>query len=203
MTARIKAGRNIADNTPAQHVERVAQIHAAKEAKAKAAKATVGLDKVLDKPAVNPIARAAAEASDTEGAGANNERTASAFDRLNEAYQDVMSSFALPTWKRTLVASVLSIAAACGSGYVLGQITGMLMVGVLTVTGSSFLAWIVFVLGCLAAAYAGMKIAGKVANYVMTEQIDRDIAAARDSVLGASRRVAGWLGLGHNDLQHA
>lgn len=189
MTARIKAGRNIADNTPAQHVERVAQIHAAKEAKAKAA--------AKDKPAVNPIARAAAEASDTEGAGANNERTASAFDRLNEAYHDVMSSFALPTWKRTMVAAVLSMASAFGCGYLIGQVTGMLMVGVLTATGSSFLAWIVFVLGCLVAMYAGMKIAGKVANYVMTEQIDRDIAAV-------SNKVRGWLGIGlNNDVQHA
>lgn len=195
---RVKAGRTveaidpIITNTPPQHAEAVAKIHARK-AKAKAAEPKVE---------VTETAQASAEA--LGGAEPIRSTTEAAFDRLNAAYQDVMASFALPTWKRTLVATVLSMLSAFGAGYLIGQVTGMLMIGALAVTGSSFLAWTVFVLGCVVAMYAGMKIAGKVATYVMTEQIDRDIASARDSVVNASRRVAGWLGLGTKiEVAHA
>lgn len=182
-TRRVKAGRDeaaavtidpVVTNTPPQHAERVARILKAK---------------------VKDVPQAAAQAAqpDVPEGGAQE----SAFDRLNAAYQDVMSQFSMPTWKRTVTAAVLSIAAASGCGYMIGQVLSALTIGVLAMTGSSFLAYVIVVLGCLVSFYVGMKVGNKVATYVMTQQIDRDIAAVKNKVFG-------WLSFGPKiEVRHA
>ena len=98
---------------------------------------------------------------------------------LFEEYKDE-----LPSWKRNVAAFALSMAACAGTGYVISTITAYAIAGIAVFNGSMFLTFFVFALALLVSVYAGLKLSEKVTNYVMSGQIDRDIVAAKNKVLG-------------------
>lgn len=97
----------------------------------------------------------------------------------------------IPTWKRTLIALVASLA----SGYLAGSagmtVTGVLCTAALTATGSMFISTVVYALGLIITVYAALKISQKIGMYIATGDIDSDAAAAwgwTKSLFGAGKR---------------
>jgi hypothetical protein len=102
------------------------------------------------------------------------------------AMEAVMKLFGVdenaPSFKRQMAALFASILLSVGAGYVIGQIAGYAIIGILALGGSMLWAYLIMILATLLAMYAGMKIGQYVGNYVLSGQVDEDIAKAKDAV---------------------
>lgn len=109
--------------------------------------------------------------------------------QLEKALSYLKSTFAstgedMPSWKRQLAAFFGSIVLAGGTGYLVGQVAGWMMLGCFALTGSIFMTYLVMLGAILLSAYAGLKIAERVGNYVLSGQVDRDFIKAKTFVTG-------------------
>lgn len=86
------------------------------------------------------------------------------------------------SWKRRAVAFIAGLATSCLVGYAVGKLIAYTMVGAILLTGSSFLALVIFVLGLITAMYLGSKVSVFVYMNVMNENIDAQFAKASNAV---------------------
>lgn len=98
----------------------------------------------------------------------------------------------LPSKRRVIVSLIASFIVGAGIGYFGGHLLGMLVAGALVLTGSAFLSMLVYILGLCLLAYAGFVAGRKVAQYILTSNVDSDLAAVRNTLGGAKDRVFGW-----------
>ena len=119
---------------------------------------------------------------------------ASMFSNLNFDFRSFCESLgvAIPSKRRILVATVASIIVGGCIGYFGGQLLGMLVAGALVLTGSAFLSMLVYILGLCLLAYAAFVAGRKVAQYILTSNVDTDLAAVRNTLGSAKDRVFGW-----------
>ena len=119
---------------------------------------------------------------------------ASMFGNLNFDFRSFCESLgiAIPSKRRILVATVASIIVGGCIGYFGGQLLGMLVAGALVLTGSAFLSMLVYILGLCLLAYAAFVAGRKVAQYILTSNVDSDLAAVRNTLGSAKDRVFGW-----------
>lgn len=99
-----------------------------------------------------------------------------------------------PSWKRKLAAFFSVMVLAFGAGYLIGQLAGYAMVGIMMYTGSTLLMYLVFALAMILSVYVGMKIGQHVGNYILSGKIDQDLAAAK-------AKVTGWFGAGKEKVK--
>lgn len=92
--------------------------------------------------------------------------------RATAAVDELLQALGACSPKRYLVAIVLSLTAACGVGYLIGQVIAWCMGAVLLATGSGFLATLVLVLGVIIAFFAGKKVGGMVMEYIVCRHAD-------------------------------
>lgn len=119
---------------------------------------------------------------------------ASMFSNLNFDFRSFCESLgiAIPSKRRVIVATVASIIVGGCIGYFGGQLLGMLVAGALVLTGSAFLSMLVYILGLCLLAYAAFVAGRKVAQYILTSNVDTDLAAVRNTLGSAKDRVFGW-----------
>jgi hypothetical protein len=107
---------------------------------------------------------------------------AEAMQRYTDAQDYLLKFFKAPTWKRTLCAFVTTIAIGVGIGMFAGSILNWMLVGAVAVNASLFIAMVVYVIGALAAAYFGGKLAARIGGAVLTGEADERAIAAYDAV---------------------
>lgn len=119
---------------------------------------------------------------------------ASMFGNLNFDFRSFCESLgiAIPSKRRILVATVASIIVGGCIGYFGGQLLGMLVAGALVLTGSAFLSMLVYILGLCVLAYGAFVAGRKVAQYILTSNVDTDLSAVRNMLGSAKDRVFGW-----------
>lgn len=119
---------------------------------------------------------------------------ASMFSSLNFDFRSFCESLGIviPSKRRILVATVASIIVGGCIGYFGGQLLGMLVAGALVLTGSAFLSMLVYILGLCLLAYAAFVAGRKVAQYILTSNVDTDLSAVRNTLGSAKDRVFGW-----------
>lgn len=119
---------------------------------------------------------------------------ASMFSNLNFDFRSFCESLgvAIPSKRRILVATVASIIVGGCIAYFGGQLLGMLVAGALVLTGSAFLSMLVYILGLCLIAYAAFVAGRKVAQYILTSNVDTDLSAVRNTLGSAKDRVFGW-----------
>ena len=98
----------------------------------------------------------------------------------------------LPSKRRVIVSLIASVIVGAGIGYFGGHLLGMLTAGALVLTGSAFLSMLIYILGICLIAYAAFVAGRKVAQYILTSNVDSDMAAVRNTLGGAKDRVFGW-----------
>lgn len=76
------------------------------------------------------------------------------------------------TWKRTLTAWTLGLLASFGTGYGIGVLLEMLIIGAATLTNSLFVVVVLYILGICLSMYLGSKVAKFVYLSVMNKRID-------------------------------
>lgn len=94
----------------------------------------------------------------------------------------------VPTWKRSLVAFVASLAAGAGVAIMLSPLIDALALATFMVTTSMFVSWVIYGLGFLLMMYASLKASQAVGSYIVTGNIDRDLAVAKEKVAGFFNR---------------
>lgn len=119
---------------------------------------------------------------------------ASMFGNLNFDFRSFCESLgiAIPSKRRILVATVASIIVGGCIGYFGGQLLGMLVAGALVLTGSAFLSMLVYILGLCVLAYGAFVAGRKVAQYILTSNVDTDLSVVRNTLGSAKDRVFGW-----------
>lgn len=101
-------------------------------------------------------------------------KTSSGFDFVGYMNEH----FALPSWKRSLIALVASGLTAYLTASTVMSLTSLLVTAALTATSSMFLSTLIFIVGAIAAVYAAIKAGQKVGMYIATGDIDRDLSRA-------------------------
>lgn len=93
-------------------------------------------------------------------------------ERAAAAVDELLLALGTCSPKRYLVAFVLSLSAAIGVGWLIGQVIAWCMAAVLVSTGSSFLATLVLAVGLIIAFFAGKKVGGTVMEYIVCRHAD-------------------------------
>lgn len=159
---------------------------------AQAKKDVAAQRKLREGKAVPPQADAILSAEDSAADHATDH--ASMFGNLNFDFRSFCESLgiAIPSKRRILVATVASIIVGGCIGYFGGQLLGMLVAGALVLTGSAFLSMLVYILGLCVLAYGAFVAGRKVAQYILTSNVDTDLSAVRNTLGSAKDRVFGW-----------
>jgi len=105
-------------------------------------------------------------------------------DAMASAVDAILADFQAPSWKRVIAATVISLVLAAGAGWMIGTLTGMLIVSAIALTGMAWIGWVIWALGMLITFYAGAKIGRQVGGYIMRGDIDRHIVAVKDRFVG-------------------
>lgn len=121
------------------------------------------------------------------------EETATGFEgvyqRFTEAQESLLQFFKVPSWKRTLVAFITTVAAGCGIGWISGNLLSWLVAGATLMAVPTFIVFCVYALGALATMYFGTKLCVRIGGAVLTGEADERAAAAYDAVKGALKRL--------------
>ncbi len=100
-----------------------------------------------------------------------------------------MAGVQLPGWKRVL----FSFVAALASGYLIGSVAAVLIdilfTGAIAVTGSMFVAWLMYSVGIIVTIYLGFKAGAAVSRYILGGKIDAHAGQVKDT-------VGGWFSFG-------
>lgn len=111
-----------------------------------------------------------------------------AVKRFNDAREELFAEFKLPSWKRTLVAFLSTIAVAVGVGTLTTIVLDCLVIGALTLALPLFITVAMYVIAALVAAYYGGRFAIRVGGAVLTGEADEKAAAAYTAVKGVLAR---------------
>lgn len=96
------------------------------------------------------------------------------------------------SFKRVIATWVLSVAAGVSS-YIAGQtIVTYLTYGTLMLTGSGFIAMVVYLLGLILNVYASFNAFSLSFNYMTSAKCTQHLALVSASVDSANAKVAGW-----------
>lgn len=103
--------------------------------------------------------------------------------------RELFASFGveLPSWKRTLAAIVLAIAAGAGIAMVSNTFLDILLVGAMSVTGSMFLATCLYLIGLVISMVIAWKVGKRIMGYVLSGSIDNDAGIVKDKFMGFFR----------------
>lgn len=93
----------------------------------------------------------------------------------------------VPSWKRVVITYVAAMCAGYGLGTLFILVDALLLSSLMAT--SVFLYWAVWAVGLLLTLYAGFKLGNAIGNYIMSGQIDRDIAVAKNKVSGWFKRT--------------
>lgn len=104
------------------------------------------------------------------------------YAKINAAWATLMEGFEVPSWKRTLAGVVLAMAAAFGTGYLIGSVAGMLIVGAVALTGMAWLGWVIMALGIVLGAWCGGRVASAVFGYIADKKIDLHFDGVKSSM---------------------
>lgn len=120
------------------------------------------------------------------------EKTATGFEevykRFEEAREGLFEFFATPSWKRTLVALVTTLAVALGVGWIAGTVLDWMVAGAMLMAVPTFLVIATWAIGALAVAWYGGKFAVRCGGAVLTGEADERAIAAYDAVKNALKR---------------
>ena len=100
----------------------------------------------------------------------------------------------MPSWKRTLAATVISLLVSFGTGYMIGLVAGALLVGAVALTGAMWLGWVIWAVGMMLAGYTGLKTGGAAFSYIADKKVDAHVNAVRST-------VGKWFGRGKEKAQ--
>ncbi|WP_025915505.1 hypothetical protein [Herminiimonas sp. CN] len=100
-----------------------------------------------------------------------------------------MAGVQLPGWKRVLLNFIACFTAGFAIGTVGQIIINILFTGAMTVTGSLFVAWVLYSVGFIIMLYAAIKAGAAISRYILGGKIDEHAACAKD-------KVAGWFSWG-------
>lgn len=114
--------------------------------------------------------------------------TSSAWQRLNEAMDDVLTEQGKPGRTRALVAYVLGSACAVLSGFVLAKVIDVIVIGAVMLTGSALFGMLVWVMGLILSVYAGLHAFNAGFSYAVSDMCTAHVAHLR----GARNTVVGW-----------
>lgn len=109
-------------------------------------------------------------------------------DNLAAAYDDFMGTIETPSWKRAICGALLGLALSCATGWIIGQVVGLIIAAVLTITASSFIAMMIFVIGIFISALVGMTVGSIGYAYVASAKIDEHASAVKNKVTGWFKR---------------
>ena len=90
----------------------------------------------------------------------------------------------VPTGKRALWGSVTAVAVTILGTYSGMQLAGYMAVGAIMLTGSAFIAYMLLILGFIAAFVSSMIAASRAAAYVATGQLEKDVIRAKNYITG-------------------
>lgn len=76
------------------------------------------------------------------------------------------------TWQRKVTAWVVTLLTSCGLGYLAGQVLGYLTLAAALMTGSLFIAAVVYTLGLIASCVVGYKVGPIVYASVVERKIE-------------------------------
>lgn len=85
--------------------------------------------------------------------------------------------FEMPSWKRLVMAWLASAVTAFGVGYLVGHVMVYCLIGAAVLTTSTFVAWLIVIIGFLIAMYLGAKASA----YTYTKIVDKSVDRAYDS----------------------
>lgn len=125
---------------------------------------------------------------------------------LHANIEDLMSGFEMPSVKRVLIGTVLGIAAAGATGYGIGTLLAYALAGIMTLTATAWVAFVLSVLAWAIALYAGWKLGGYVggkvfASVVLPEGLaSRSYASVVDAMSGAKQRAVGLFSIDKEEL---
>lgn len=112
----------------------------------------------------------------------------SAWTRFAAAQDELFAELGVPSGKRLLASFVVGLITSMSVGWIGGYLSSALLAGVLLLTGSAFLGWIVYLLGVVLAVAASI-LAGKfAANYVLSAKLDEHVRSAKSWVSGLFKR---------------
>lgn len=103
------------------------------------------------------------------------------------SFSDMLNGFDLPSGKRVLVSFIVGVLAGGVALYMGMQLTAMLAIGAVMLTGSAFIAFLALFMGYALSILATAVIGGKVQAFILSGDIDRTFIAAKS-------KVTGWLG---------
>lgn len=110
----------------------------------------------------NPNARSARKVkptiveAETTVVGENPNKTL--YARFDEFMTEHVAIAGVCSWKRAVVAWTASVLTIFGAGYLIGQITAAAMIGAVVMTGGTFLAYVILILGLVISYYAVGRI---------------------------------------------
>lgn len=84
----------------------------------------------------------------------------------------------IPDWKRTVLTFIASFCAGWAIGTIASVVLEVLFMSAVTLTGSLFVAWAIYILGFIIAMYAAIKSGQAIGMYIATGNIDRDVSRA-------------------------
>lgn len=103
--------------------------------------------------------------------------------KMMKMLKDMIANMGLPSWKRTICATLASIAVGAGVGFLTSTVVGILMSGAIATT-SYFIGIALAVLAWIIGGYLAVKFAARAFGYVATSSIDEDISAVKNKVFG-------------------
>lgn len=97
----------------------------------------------------------------------------------------------MPSGRRVLIGTVLGVASGVGAGYGVSALMAYAVAAATIYTASTFLATLIWVIGCVLAIYAGLKTASTVFGYVVTAKDREHAAMLRTGASNLRDRVRG------------
>ena len=119
------------------------------------------------------VAGAAAESMALEPA------TKVAWFKFQAAGDELLCELKAPSKVRLVAAYVIGLAASIGTGFIAASLVEVVMTSVLTLTGSAFLAMMIWVVGLVLAVYFGMHAFSAGFGYVLSDTCTRHINVAK------------------------
>lgn len=111
-------------------------------------------------------------------------------ERMAAAFEVLMDQFEVPSWKRWLTAFTVGLLAACGTGYLVGTLVGMLCVAVVGATGMAWLGLVIAILGIIAGGMLGGRAGSAMYSYIADGKIDAVYHSAKSTVTGWFKKPA-------------
>lgn len=112
-----------------------------------------------------------------------------ALNRFLQAQEDMLREWGAPSAKRAMVAFATSLVLACGIGFIAGMIIEMLVMVTLTLTGSAFLAFLIWAIGVAMMVVGGSIAATNTYAYIVSRKVDTHIEMAKGWVKGVAAQA--------------